>query len=494
MRNKSLFFLLLSIFTLANCKKSKLNYNNLFENSNENIFSPLLIFINNEPAYFLNFGDKNSFVFTSLEKTNKFTIYIDGQEIDSVFYAGQHLMPLVVRTDSNAIPLTLKYKNNLTQDIILYKSLLPFVNLQLERPFTATHTPENAVFTLISPKITGYDITKLHAQISIRGATSAHQPKKPYKVKLAQDVSLLGLRDDNEWILDAMFVDPLKMRTSINFELYGSYANLPYADKEPDGIPYSRSTFVEVFVNGNYEGLYALREPIDRKQLKLKKSDGLLFKGVMWMSNFINIEPFNNQSDQWLGFEQKHPSINNWEPLYQLIDFVRSSTKEDFEANVFNKFDRESLIDYILFLRFLKAEDNIEKNYYLAKYNTKGKWFFVPWDLDNTLGFNFGHISASGLGVNYQKLFNRLETENPAGFNADLLRRWNLLKQRIFTPQHIQNLIEKNQVIFDKSSVIARDNKKWGYSKDIEKEKEYIVNWVKERILFLDNYFANLPQ
>lgn len=71
------------------------------------------------------------------------------------------------------------------------------------------------------------------------------------------------------------------MRNRLCMDLWNSFSPVPYINDEPDAINGTRGKFVEVLVNGKYQGLYCLSEKIDRKQLKLKKDyedGGVLFK------------------------------------------------------------------------------------------------------------------------------------------------------------------------------------------------------------------------
>ena len=57
-----------------------------------------------------------------------------------------------------------------------------------------------------------------------RGGTSKNYEKKNYAVKLVDEfglklsASILGMRDDNSWILDAMAVDKARMRNRVAFD------------------------------------------------------------------------------------------------------------------------------------------------------------------------------------------------------------------------------------------------------------------------------------
>ena len=42
------------------------------------------------------------------------------------------------------------------------------------------------------------------------------------------------------------------------------------------------------------------------------------------------------------------------------------------------------------------------------------------------------------------------------------------------------------------SGIIDIENKKWESNIDINSEQEYLIDWIENRLIFLDNYFDNL--
>lgn len=113
--------------------------------------------------------------------------------------------------------------------------------------------------------------------IKVRGASASTYPKKAYSVELQDesgeetDASLLNLREDGDWILDAMYIDHARMRNRLCTDIWNSFNSVPHKEKEPEAINGTRGYFVEVILNQKYNGLYCFTEKVDRKQLKLKK-------------------------------------------------------------------------------------------------------------------------------------------------------------------------------------------------------------------------------
>jgi hypothetical protein len=105
------------------------------------------------------------------------------------------------------------------------------------------------------------------------------------------NADIFGIRKENSWILDAMAIDRTRMRNRVCFDVWNSMSRTSY-DTKYDNRNGTNGVFVEVFINGEYNGLYCLSDKIDRKLLGLKKTKlddegevsirGLLYKGIKW--------------------------------------------------------------------------------------------------------------------------------------------------------------------------------------------------------------------
>ena len=99
------------------------------------------------------------------------------------------------------------------------------------------------------------EVVEADLQIKGRGNSTwwrTDWPKKPYRLKFNEKVSLLGEHKDKSWILLANFADKSILRNHAAFYM-GTISNLEYT---------SSSHFVELFLNGRYDGTYELCEKI----------------------------------------------------------------------------------------------------------------------------------------------------------------------------------------------------------------------------------------
>ena len=111
----------------------------------------------------------------------------------------------------------------------------------------------------------------------IRGGFTTKMAKKSFAVKLFDEnggdleVNVLGIRAENSWILNAMSIDRTRMRDRVCFDVWNEMSHTPY-DTKYDNRNGSEGVFVEVFINGEYHGLYCMTDKINRKLLGLKKA------------------------------------------------------------------------------------------------------------------------------------------------------------------------------------------------------------------------------
>ena len=380
--------------------------------------------------------------------------------------------------------------------------------------------------SLYSSDATEPTISLIKAKWRGGSTNTADKHKRNYKIKSinfkgkSQDISLLGMREDNNWILDAGQIDLFRLRNRIATEIWNDFATKPYyASKEPKAKSGVAGKVVEVILNNEYRGIYSLTEAMDRKELKLKKYDdknqefhGQLWKVSSWdKATFWDIDKdYDNTQETWHAFETKYPDIEDvnptdYSPLYEAIDFVANSNDEAFKKEVGDYFDIPVLIDYQLFQETLKPVDNNGKNMYWGIYDVakSKKLTLAIWDLDASVGQDW-HCSTplhpdyvlpnTDLGVKDGfNLYHRLSSLNVDNYNEKVASRYQELRKTYFSEE---NLISRYQGYYDmlvKSGAASREECQWskdsdigGYPLNFKSEIEYIKNWIINRLNYLD--------
>lgn len=363
-----------------------------------------------------------------------------------------------------------------------------------------------------------------HAQVKWRGGTTnaANKHKRNYKVKLDGDASLLGLRSDNSWMLDAGQPDVFRMRNRIAMDLWNDIARQPYYHKQEKKARNGVSgRMVELFLGNEYRGIYNFSEFIDRKQMKLRKADettglirGCLYKGFSWEDTqmFNPLTTYDNTKETLRGYEVKYPDLADcdtidWAPLVRANNYAISCSDVDFEEHIADYFDIPVLVDYSLFLGIVNAVDNSGKNMYWAIYDKEAyqRLTPAPWDLDATFGQRWGGQLVGGkndfASPSYMTdvdvfVFYRFYMTNAAGFNDQLNERYRELSQPggplttdslIGRVTHYYNMVTRSGAARREAAKWSGDSDVWGDVIDFDSEYAYICEWITNHMDIVNN-------
>lgn len=363
------------------------------------------------------------------------------------------------------------------------------------------------------------------ASIKWRGGTTNvnGKHKRNYKIKFGSDLSFFGLRTDNNWMLDAGQADVFRLRNRIAMDLWNSFARKPYyADEEPKAMNGVRGAVAEVFLNDEYRGIYNFSEMMDRKQMRLKKADkttgevhGCLYKSVSWNNTkmLAEIESYDNTQETLVGYEIKYPDLADndtvdWLPLFEANNFACLSSKEEFAEHIGDYFDMPVLTDYNIFFNVVNAVDNNGKNIYWAIYDkgTSKRLTPVPWDLDATFGQRWGgqleqeveegYYSSSEFKLDLElSVTYRFFRDSMNGYTTQLNERYRELRQpgQPLCTDSILAIVSRYYNDITLSGAARREEQLWSGDSDVwgdtinfEQEYEYICEWIKRRMKFID--------
>lgn len=383
----------------------------------------------------------------------------------------------------------------------LFRTPMPIITIATEGPIV--NSP--AVHGTISVTDADGNVIEMHAGFKIRGTASQQYDKKSYRVELwadatgstMMDTTFLGLRSDDDWNLEAMWAQPLRLRDKVANELWMEMHQLYYQDLEPDARSGVRMEYADVFVNGSYVGIYALSERMDRKQLELKKFNGenrgLLYKGNgSGAPTFESLPAYDNTLGTWDNYEWVYPNeaeaSYDWSHLYSFTNFVMNASDNVFYAQYSAQFDKGNAIDYYLFINVLQAMDNMGRNLFLARYKKTGPYFYLPWDLDAVWGLDTdGKPTNNSNGLMSNGFYDRLIhdcTNN--GFVASAQTRYNALRNTILTKEHIMQLVQNQYNALLENGAYDREHEAWPDFTLDESQLTYMSNWLEARFNYLD--------
>ncbi len=270
---------------------------------------------------------------------------------------------------------------------------LPVVYIDTEDKVAITSKEEyiNAVIRVVEDIETrgAGDVFENPVKIKGRGNSTWTFPKKPYKIKFDEKVSLLGEPADKEWVLLANYPDKTSLRNKTAFEM-GRMSSLDYT---------CRTHFMELVLNGEYCGTYQLGE-----QLKIAKhrvdvgDDGFLLEvdakaaadDVTFRVAHINY-PLNI----------KDPSVEVGSDAYNhVVQYLNEADAALFgadftdQANGYAKYlDVESFVDWYLINEIAKNNDACFFSSCYMNLARGGKLKMGPlWDFD----IAFGNVNYNG--------------------------------------------------------------------------------------------------
>lgn len=232
-----------------------------------------------------------------------------------------------------------------------------------------------------------YEINSLPTEIRGRGNNSWSYPKKSYKFKLSEKSNLLGIGEGKEkvWVLIANQCDQSLQRNHVSFEYGRAVGGIAW---EP------ASTSVEVYLNGEYQGVYLLAEDIrvskNRVNITDDKPDEIDTGYLLELSNYASGDVIYaaNRSYMIHSDLSEDSSIKREQRKF-ISDYVdeayaalASGSYEEAEKYI----DIDSLLATYLVEELVKNLDSQWDSFYLYK-DTGTKLYFGPiWDFDLALG------------------------------------------------------------------------------------------------------------
>lgn len=342
--------------------------------------------------------------------------------------------------------------------------------------------------------------------IHLRGATTRRFPKKGYRISLTQSnrngnitankCNLLGLRNDDDWLLYAAYNDQEKIRHVFSTNLWKYSCAADNALGLDTGMEYK---YIELFVNNEYYGLYALGYPIDEKQMKMKKDSEteFLYKKVSWDRE---TDITGMMTDPVVGYETKSLSANAWIPLREYYAMIYAYSNSN-NADLYDSIDIDNAIDIYLFYNFIQAADGVIpgaiKNILIAAKEYDGSYtmIYAPWDMDISWGNDFEGTDTYPYAI--------APSQNwlmEVGGIAPLIDRndpdiWKLvqnkyedLRNTVWSEESINSLIDVYESDIFESGAYLRDMERWpdGLYADPEDELSLFREHVTQRLAYMD--------
>jgi hypothetical protein len=347
-------------------------------------------------------------------------------------------------------------------------------------------------------------------EIEFRGSSSQAADKKQYGFSTlkpdnsaVQNVKLLGMPDENDWILNGMVWDPALIRDYLSYNLsrqIGEYA--------------SRTAYCEVMINNSYMGLYVLQEKIKADDNRVNVTDieitdntyprvsgGYITKAdkttgddpvAWWMQSKQNygVGYIHHQPKP---IEVTAPQNNYIHAQFQALETTALNGNTSLENGYPSVIDLPSFVNFMLINELASNADAYMYSTFFHK-DRNGKLRAGPvWDHDLTYGndlFIWGfdrskpNVWQFSNGDNDGSRF-WWDLQNNATFHCYLARRWNELTApgQPLHPDKLDDFID--QTVAYTSEAVGREYIRWGVSNNYSQRIQEIKAFLHQRITWM---------
>lgn len=383
---------------------------------------------------------------------------------------------------------------------------LPTVSLEYDAEYPLTTRKEDHDGVIA---VQGTDGSYVLSECSfhLRGDTTLSYDKKSYKVTLKttngekNHLSLLGMRCDDDWILNAQYTDGSRIREPLAYELWEEMQILTGEEEAKT----SHMEFVEVFINDAYMGLYTLMEPIDGKTFGLEEDD-ILYKTNDWeqeewsqgMDQYQGLDTISGAKIEWPN-ETSHLDWSVMEILYQ-VRAGNLTWDEMIEKGV--EVDLDNLTLFNLFVFLSRANDTLWKNIYFECVMQDDGTYLVrlyPWDLNASFGDNYAGeykegsgtevISEYGDEVSKARLWKDYRSYDPVDCNERIVSMWKTLRDSGLSAESVQEMAEELWTKLLASGAIFREADRWPGTVD-GNDYTNLYPWLVDRFATLDGEYV----
>ena len=353
------------------------------------------------------------------------------------------------------------------------------------------------------------------ATIKYRGASSYSKfDKKQYRIKFYKNskenekkVSLAGMGANSEWVLNGPYLDKTLIRNKLVYDLA----------RELNGwAPDTR--FVELFVDGKYQGVYLAVEPVTNGESRLRLAEfGLLSGETAYVVNRDRIDTGTEEIETWGKTEGytynalyiRYPSKNKITEKQK--EYIKNDISE-FEQVLYGKnfsdkkigyqayIDMDNWVDYFIINEFAMNYDAGNLSTYVYK-ELGGKLQLAAWDFNNGFdNYQWFHTETDRLHTVENSWFDKLwQDEN---FREHVCERYGQLRKTTLSDEHIADKIASYQEKL--GDAVDRNFKVWGYSFDenllvgtgkdgmsrdigsYEEVMKQLTDTIRERLAYLD--------
>ncbi|MBQ8524274.1 MAG: CotH kinase family protein [Clostridia bacterium] len=353
----------------------------------------------------------------------------------------------------------------------------------------------------------GRNITAPQMRIRGRGNQSWKVDKKSYRLKFNEDTCLMkdGETLNKDWTLIACHGDKSLIRNHMAQSLARALDGIAWA-------PYTE--LVEVYLNGEYRGVYTLCEQVEVADDRVEIEDGEK-KGIGFLLELDGYAEGEYNHDFFAVEGVKYTVKSDFESDEQVIAMklhlgciMNIIKKGDFDK-ISEYVDLDSAVDMYLVYELMRNLDAGWSSFYMYFDEPHGKLFFgPPWDFDLSAGNSYNCDERTGLYVGHRQTTSGeyVSTTNPwfaslmvnEEFRTMVRDRWNEKKNELLDvvntccKEALVNAeqIERNFEAWDVLHVLINQEPANVLAlKSYTDQVEYLGKWLLTRANWLDTYY-----
>ena len=349
---------------------------------------------------------------------------------------------------------------------------------------------ENADIILVDTKGNINYAGRGNDELKGRGNYSWYSAKKPYTLQLYEANALLNMAVAEKWVLLSNSTDVSNIRNKLVYD-FAENTDLYWT---PD------CEYVDLYLNGEYAGLYVLTEKIEVSESRLDLDENaylFAIESAVAESNF----GIRFSTDTGQQIELKNPSdltdqeMADFENYIQSIEnMILNGSNDLFENIDLDSWVRKYLIEEI----FFNLDAGLNSQFFYRDENSSVKIFAGPiWDYDRSLGNQSGRVIA----VQNPKCFYASTSQKSAVWDTPWFtalcdheifhNRLVEIYQSEYLPL-LEDLISTdiNSLSIEIEKAATNNNIRWASlftTKGTYKEEiEYIEYFLQERVAFLN--------
>lgn len=366
----------------------------------------------------------------------------------SHIYNGRFIFPFPTVGNFMTVNVRVNYKNNIREiPVSIFMKgwtdlkQIPIVNINTKNNQTVS---SKDVYIEATLSLVIFDeannpteiYTNVPIQIRGRGNSTFWMPKKSYRVKFAEKTKFLSEYSERDWVLLANFADQTLIRNKLAFDLAKSM-NMEFTPM---------AEFVDVYMNGSYDGNYTLTDQIEvtRNRVNIEEKSVGLDTGYL-----IELDARQGQDGEVEGWDYfnlygfkyaiKSPKTDSSYYSVNQLYYIESYMLDIYNAirnyrAYDHLIDEASWVDWYIVNELFKNVDSGYSSVYYYK-DRGGKMKMGPvWDFDLSTS-NPGHL------VDHER--------QPLGWYTSLYHKNRLFYYLMQHPQFQQALKTRWNEIYD---------------------------------------------